>query len=130
MADLHDLAARAKAVERQAYHEFWGNLAECSQILKMMAPARRRLWITHVVQDLHRMQNGLCALCGQPLMLSDMDVDHKIPFCYGGGNERANIQLAHSSCNRSRRAEVDPHDLLNYLEDRYMNLNLPDRRNA
>ncbi|WP_416367182.1 HNH endonuclease [Pseudomonas tohonis] len=88
-----------------------------------MAPTRRRLWIIDVVKDLHREQNGICALCSLPLGLSDIDVDHKIPFCYGGGNERGNIQLAHSSCNRSKRAEVDPHDLLLYLEDRYMNLN-------
>jgi len=24
----------------------------------------------------------------------ETEVDHKIPFCYGGGNERGNIQLA------------------------------------
>jgi hypothetical protein len=52
----------------------------------------------------------------------EIDVDHKIPFCYGGGNERGNIQLAHSACNRLKRAEVNPHDLLAYLEDQYMNL--------
>jgi 5-methylcytosine-specific restriction endonuclease McrA len=52
---------------------------------------------------------------------TDVDVDHKIPFCYGGGHERTNLQLAHPSCNRSRRSSVDPRDLLRYLEDRYMN---------
>ncbi|KRF39989.1 hypothetical protein ASH01_19565 [Terrabacter sp. Soil811] len=66
-------------------------------------------------------QSGLCALCEEPMQRDDVDVDHKIPFSYGGGHERANLQLAHSSCNRSRRNSVDPRDLLRYLEDRYMN---------
>jgi 5-methylcytosine-specific restriction endonuclease McrA len=52
---------------------------------------------------------------------SDVDVDHKIPFCYGGGHERTNLQLAHASCNRSRQSSVAPRDLLRYLESRYMN---------
>jgi 5-methylcytosine-specific restriction endonuclease McrA len=122
MTDPEDLKKRAASIELHAYHEFWGNLIECSQILNMMAPAKRRPWLAQVLQELHTMQNGLCALCGQSLTFDDIDVDHKIPFCYGGGNERGNIQLAHSACNRSKRAEVDPQDLLRYLEDRYMNL--------
>ncbi|WP_084336490.1 HNH endonuclease [Pseudomonas indica] len=122
MTEPKDLESRAALIARNAYDEFWINLIECSQILQNLAPAKRRPWIIDVVRDLHRKQGGLCALCNQPLELSEMDVDHKIPFCYGGGNESSNIQLAHSSCNRSKRAEVDPHDLLRYLEDRYMNL--------
>jgi 5-methylcytosine-specific restriction endonuclease McrA len=90
--------------------------------LKSLAPARRRPWLVTVVQELYRSQQGRCALCSEPLSYENFDVDHKIPFCYGGGNERNNIQLAHSSCNRSKKSEVDPHDFLRYLEDRYMNL--------
>lgn len=50
------------------------------------------------------------------------EVDHIIPFKYGGGNERTNIQLARPPCNLQKGSTVDPHDLLKYLEDRYMNL--------
>ncbi|MFM5846020.1 HNH endonuclease signature motif containing protein [Aeromonas veronii] len=122
MADPKDLERRAASLARESYHEFWSNLMECSELLNGMAPARRRPWLLDVVREMHRNQKGICALCSNPIGLSDIDVDHKIPFCYGGGNERGNLQLAHSSCNRSKRAEVDPHDLLRYLEDRYMNL--------
>jgi 5-methylcytosine-specific restriction endonuclease McrA len=122
MADPRDLERRAAALERDAYHDFFSILIECSDTLQAIAPVRRRLWLMNVVQDLYRNQQGLCALCNEPLSAKDMDVDHKVPFCYGGGNERHNIQLAHSSCNRSKQAEVDPHELLRYLEDRYMNL--------
>lgn len=125
MADLNGLSRRAAAVEQHAYREFWTNLMECSQILNNIAPGKRKPWLANVVQDMYRVQNGLCALCNLPMDLIEFDVDHKIPFCYGGGNERGNIQLAHSGCNRSKRAEVDPRDLLDYLEDRYMNLNPP-----
>jgi 5-methylcytosine-specific restriction endonuclease McrA len=58
----------------------------------------------------------------QSLVVSDINVDHVIPFSWGGGNERANIQVVHSVCNRQKGRKVDPIDLLIYLEDRYMNL--------
>jgi hypothetical protein len=123
MTHLEELARRSAAVEQRAHLEFWANLMECSQILNNIAPAKRKPWLAHIIQELHKTQHGLCALCNEPISLVEFDVDHKVPFCYGGGNERGNIQLAHVSCNRSKRAEVDPHDLLAYLEDRYMNLN-------
>lgn len=122
MADLKDLEQRAAELERESFNHLFMLLVECSQILQDISPARRRPWLLNVVQELHRSQKGLCAICNESLSLSEMDVDHKVPFSYGGGNERNNIQLAHSSCNRSKQAQVDPHDLLRYLEDRYMNL--------
>lgn len=122
MADLRDLQRRAADLERESFNNLFALLVECSQILKDIAPARRRPWLLNVVQELYKSQNGLCSICNGPLSLGDMDVDHKVPFSYGGGNERNNIQLAHSSCNRSKQAQVDPYDLLRYLEDRYMNL--------
>lgn len=122
MADLNDIKNRASTLERDSFQEFFGVLVECSGIIKDIAPARRRPWLATVVQELYRSQKGLCAICSLPLSQDDLDVDHKVPFSYGGGNERGNIQVAHTSCNRSKQAEVDPHDLLRYLEDRYMNL--------
>lgn len=122
MDNLNELKKRAANLERDSFHDFFGVLIECSQILNAVAPARRRPWLVTVVQELYRNQDGLCAICSLPMSPDDMDVDHKVPFSYGGGNERNNIQVAHSSCNRSKQAEVDPHDLLRYLEDRYMNM--------
>lgn len=122
MADLNQIAARTAILERDSFHKLFGVLIECSDIIKNIAPARRRPWLATVVMELYRKQNGLCAICSGQLSPDDLDVDHKVPFSYGGGNERGNLQVAHSSCNRSKQAEVDPHDLLRYLEDRYMNL--------
>ncbi len=122
MARSTELSQRARNLSKSAYNDFWSLVVECSEILKSISPNRRKLWLSNIIEELYHKQQGKCALCSTPLDPGKYDVDHKIPFCYGGGNERSNIQLAHPSCNRSKRAEVDPHDLLLYLEDRYMNL--------
>ena len=122
MQDVNDLAARAQRLADDADRELWTLVAETASVLQELSPGPpRRLWLTSVVNEMWDEQSGLCALCGQPMQRTDMDVDHKIPFSYGGGHERANLQLAHPSCNRSRRNSVDPRDLLRYLEGRYMN---------
>jgi 5-methylcytosine-specific restriction endonuclease McrA len=101
---------------------FWGTVVECSAILKEIEPSRRRPWLAVVIQELHQAQGGRCALCGDPVSPSEWEIDHRIPFCYGGGNEPANVQIAHLSCNRQKGHQVDPMDLLRYLEGRYLNL--------
>ena len=118
-----ELRDRAQKLADDAYRDFWTSVVECSETLQEIAPNQRKLWLSTVIEELHREQNGLCALCGELFALGEHEVDHKIPFCYGGGNERANIQLAHPQCNRSKGAQAEPYDILRYLEDRYMNLN-------
>jgi 5-methylcytosine-specific restriction endonuclease McrA len=121
VTDLSRLQGRAESLAADSQAELWALVAEASSVLLQIAPTQRRLWLASVVQELFDEQEGLCALCGEPLIASDLQVDHKIPFAYGGGNERGNIQLAHGVCNRRKRTAVDPRDLLRYLEDRYMN---------
>ena len=118
-----ELKERAKRLEQNAFTEFWTLVVECSSILADMQPRKRRPFLQRVVAELYREQNGLCGICGEPLA-DDFanEIDHVIPFAYGGGHERTNIQLTHKICNREKRATVDPRDLLKYLEDRYMNL--------
>ena len=101
---------------------FWGTVVECSSILNEIEPGRRRPWLAVVIQELHQAQGGLCALCGGPVFPSEWEIDHRVPFCYGGGNEPTNLQIAHPSCNRRKGHQVDPMDLLRYLEGRYLNL--------
>lgn len=122
MADLEDIRKRARALEQQSFTELWTLVVETSSVLCEIDPPRRKAWLVEVIQEMKVVQGGLCALCNRPFGEEVVEVDHVIPFCYGGGNERANIQIAHRSCNRSKRNSVDPHDLLRYLEDRYMNL--------
>lgn len=121
MSELEDLQKRARRLEEDSYRELWTLVAETASALKDLTPNQRRPWLASVIQDLSFEQEGLCAICDEPLGEIGVEIDHAIPFCYGGGNERSNIQLAHSGCNRSKRTSVDPHDLLLYLEDRYMN---------
>ena len=122
MSRSRRLADRARRQADEAYHEFWATLVESSEILNRLAPNRRRAWLADVIRDLHDEQKGLCALCGNQITLGNHHVDHIIPFCYGGGNEQGNIQLAHPECNNRKRTQVDPQKLLRYLEDRSMNL--------
>lgn len=122
MPDSSDIRRRAETLDRQAFANFWAAVVENAQLLRSIDPNRRRPWLLSVISDLYGQQNGLCALCGQPLTYGEHHVDHIIPFCYGGGNEQSNIQLAHPKCNQQKRAQVDPHDLQRYLEDRFVNL--------
>jgi 5-methylcytosine-specific restriction endonuclease McrA len=121
MIDHGALRARAEALAARSSMSLWVLAAECASIITRIAPNQRRAWLSEVVLDLYQRQAGLCALCGAAMELGDHEVDHIMPFCYGGGNERTNIQLAHPACNREKRASVDPRDLIRYLEDRYMN---------
>ena len=117
-----DILRRARRLEKQSFYEFFDALTECSKILKQIQPNKRRIWLSHVVDELYNRQKGLCAICGEEIKRKSFEVDHVIPFSYGGGNERGNLQLTCLRCNRSKSNSVDPNDLLKYLEDRAMNL--------
>jgi hypothetical protein len=120
--ELDAIKKQSQEIERATWEVFWGTVSECSDILNEIDPNRRRLWLAGLIQDLHRKQGGLCGLCGESVELGAHHVDHVIPFSYGGGNEPANLQIAHPDCNRTKRTEVNPWDLLRYLEGRYLNL--------
>lgn len=48
-----------------------------------------------------------CGICGKPIAHGDAEIDHIIPVARGGTHDLSNLQLAHRSCNRSKRANVD-----------------------
>jgi hypothetical protein len=116
-----DLAARAARLADDAHRDLWTLVVEAASVLHETNPVTRRPWLVDLLDKMFKEQDGLCALCGVPMQRNGTEVDHVVPFCYGGGNERGNIQLAHGLCNRSKRASVDVHVLLRYLEDRWMN---------
>jgi len=122
MTDIDDLMQRARAIERRSFNELWTLVVETASVLTEIDPPRRRAWLASVVERMVEEQDGFCGLCGLSLSNDAVEVDHIIPFCYGGGNERDNLQVTHMRCNREKRNSVDPVDLLRYLEDRYMNL--------
>lgn len=60
------------------------------------------------LERIHRDFNGICALCGEYVELTDASRDHIIPRSAGGGNGRENIQLTHKSCNNLKGSVVYP----------------------
>lgn len=113
---------RTSKLKKKTAQEFWEIVLECSSILKEIHPTKRKLWLSDVINEMFHSQNGLCALCSTQLEVNSIQVDHIIPFTYGGGNEHNNLQLAHGECNNHKRDKVNTLELLKYLESRYMNL--------
>jgi 5-methylcytosine-specific restriction endonuclease McrA len=62
-------------------------------------PDREAIWQEH---------DGVCGICGEPVSLEECEIDHIIPRSKGGGNERVNLQPAHSKCNRSKGNKLWP----------------------
>jgi 5-methylcytosine-specific restriction endonuclease McrA len=124
---INETGDRATKLKEKTAEEFWELVVECASVLREIHPNQRRLWLAEVVDELYQAQSGLCALCKSQLEPRSMQVDHIIPFTYGGGNERTNLQLAHGECNNKKRANIDTWDLIKYLECRYMNLPPNDR---
>jgi 5-methylcytosine-specific restriction endonuclease McrA len=119
---LDHLQRQAAQLQSDTWAEFWTVVVECGSLLSTLRPNQRRPWLNRVVAELYEQQNGICALGGEPLELGSLTVDHKIPFCYGGGNERSNIQLACLKHNQEKgHRGIAPRELLSYLEDKYMN---------
>lgn len=122
MVTTENLLNRAKKLEDNNYNDLWTLVVRSATVLKEIDPKHRKPWLWHVIIDIYDEQGGKCAICGKSIKLGEHEVDHKIPFVYGGGNERGNLQLVHRKCNNAKRAQVSPRDLLCYLEDRCMNL--------
>jgi len=98
-------------------------LNEASELFRDLSPIKRKGFLKHVVKELYVKQNGICPLCKRPIKLDKYDVDHIIPLRWGGGNEKANLQITHPSCNRSKGANIkDISKLVSYFEDKIMNL--------
>jgi len=120
-AEIANLKDRAARLQESTYQGMWPVVVEAAEVIKELVPgAPRRAWPAELVAELADEQDGICALCGEPVGTDPVHVDHIIPVAYGGGHERSNLQLAHASCNMAKRHDVDPSDLLRYLEHRYM----------
>jgi len=104
------------------FNTLWKVVEDCASILKEISPGHRRPWLMHVVVEIYEAQGGVCPCCRKAIDFGQWHVDHVIPFSWGGGNERGNLQVLHPRCNQQKGDVVDVFDLLRYLEDRYMNL--------
>ena len=116
-----ELLRRAQDLAMDSQTKFGFEVHELADEMRSLQQASRRPWLEDVVLDLLAEQGDRCSLCDGRLALDEYEVDHIVPFVYGGGNEHANIQLVHPSCNRSKGTEIAPELLLRHLQDLFMN---------
>jgi hypothetical protein len=65
------------------------------------ARLRRRRWNAADRARAFLANDGLCGLCGEPIIdLDDLELDHILPLVHGGADHPSNLQPAHSLCNR------------------------------
>lgn len=55
------------------------------------------------LDEIYARDHGVCYLCGQDVERSRATMDHVIPVVLGGPHTRANVRLAHRSCNSRKR---------------------------
>lgn len=51
---------------------------------------------------------GRCGICGDPVALKKMDIDHIVQLTDGGSDDPSNLRVAHPRCNRSRPRILGP----------------------
>ena len=50
-------------------------------------------------------QHGICNICGKHFELSQMEADHRKPWCEGGPTSAENCQMLCKDCNRKKGAK-------------------------
>lgn len=63
------------------------------------------------VEDVHPLvllerDDGVCGICGDDVDPFCFDIDHVVPISRGGEHSYANTQVAHRSCNSSKKASM------------------------
>lgn len=74
--------------------------------LKLDAPEIERF----TLDEIYARDKAICHLCSGHCLRRDATVDHLIPLIKGGPHTRANVKLAHRSCN-SRKKDRLLHEL-------------------
>jgi len=123
---LEKLRARVIAQHGEVLLESRALLQELITLVRGLDPIRRRsLWPAELIQYIAQHQRWICPSCKKEiptLMQRAHHVDHVVPWSLGGGNESANLQILHASCNLSKGNRCDPDELIRYLQGRLMNL--------
>ncbi len=53
-------------------------------------------------ENIVRHRTLTCYLCLDPVEFGSDSIDHKIPMCRGGTNEKSNLAIAHKKCNSKK----------------------------
>ena len=118
---IKEAVERSDQRRKQSEYEAIDAAVEAGQAVKLAYPiSRPNMWPHEVIEEKYIEQAGKCAETGQPLD-EDFEVDHDIPYCYGGGNESANTRLTNKVPNRKKANSVEPGRLIRYLEGRILN---------
>ena len=121
MGRFAKLAEEMGDIQRLAWAEVWLYAETCSAEIRDMPEQRRRRVAVALISEMLDAQGGTCPLCKQIIERSTLGrfhIDHIIPFSWGGGYERDNLQVTHPSCNMSKGDNVLLEDLITYLERR------------
>lgn len=74
--------------------------------------AKRRKYVRN---RLYGDQHGKCALCKEPMLWEESNLDHIVPLAAGGLDAWHNLQMTHIDCN-SAKADTEPSpEVLEYL---------------
>lgn len=71
-------------------------------------------WRSMVLSLLRQRDGDQCGICGQGLdftSLSEIHIDHKIPYWFSQDDSAENLRLAHKSCNMQRSRRYDDKSL-------------------
>jgi len=55
-----------------------------------------------VLSEIYERDKGCCQICGKPVALNKVSLDHIIPLFLGGTHEPTNVQISHGRCNSSK----------------------------
>lgn len=80
---------------------------KCKNMLPIaLKPIGKSTWCKPCHKEYYNLQNFKCAYCGKDL--EKYHVDHKIPICRGGCNDKSNLAISCPSCNlRKGRKTVE-----------------------
>jgi len=58
------------------------------------------------LDEIYERDNAVCSLCGEHVVRNQATMDHIVPVTRGGPHTRANVALAHRSCNTRKSNRV------------------------
>lgn len=128
-ARIHALVERVSIQSRDAENRVREELRHLIELLREVQPIHKTTaWPVEVITYMAQKQKWRCAALDCPyddefrLDTQTHHVDHIIPWSMGGGNETANIQILHATCNLRKGARASIDDVIRYLQGRIRNI--------